>query len=167
MSLPNLKATLSKVDGNEILDVLGPLVQFLTGVSDSDEDYCLMRGTVPAGVVVPLHSHAERETFYVLEGVVQGLWEDHWITLGGGDVFDVPGGLKHGWRNVSGASVSLLFVVPMRLGRFFRDIGRSVTMASQSAPGPADFQRLLEIAHTYGYWLGSPADNAAVGLSFG
>jgi hypothetical protein len=44
-----------------------------------------------------------------------------------------------------------LFVVPMRLGRFFRDIGRPVTMASQSAPGPADFQRLLEIAHTYGF----------------
>jgi hypothetical protein len=43
------------------------------------------------------------------------------------------------------------FVVPMRLGRFFRDIGRPVTMASQSAPGPADFQRLLEIAHTYGF----------------
>ena len=167
MSLPNLKATLSKVDSNEILDVLGPLVQFLTGVSDSDEDYCLMRGTVPAGAVVPLHSHAERETFYVLEGEVQGLWKDHWITLGAGDVFDVPGGLKHGWRNVSGASVSLLFVVPMRLARFFRAIGRPVTMTSESTPGPADFQRLLEIANAYGYWLGSPADNAAAGLSLG
>jgi hypothetical protein len=55
----------------------------------------------------------------------------------------------------------------MRLGRFFRDIGRPVTMASQSAPGPADFQRLLEIAHAYGYWLGSPVENAAAGLSFG
>jgi len=53
--------------------VLGPLVQFLTAVSDSNKDYCLMRGTVPAGVVVPLHSHAERETFYVLEEEVQGL----------------------------------------------------------------------------------------------
>lgn len=167
MSLPNLRATLSKVDSNEILDVFGPLVQFLTGVSDSNEDYCLMRGTVPAGVVVPLHSHAERETFYVLEGEIQALWEDHWITLGAGDVFDVPGDLKHGWRNVSCASVSLLFVVPMRLGRFFRAIGRPVTMTSQSAPGPEDFQRLLEIAHAYGYWLGSPADNAAAGLSPG
>jgi hypothetical protein len=49
MSLPNLKATLSKVDSNDFLDVLGPLVQFLTAVSDSDDDYCLMRGTVPAG----------------------------------------------------------------------------------------------------------------------
>ena len=167
MSLPNLKATLSKADSNEIFDVFGPLVQFLTGVSDSNADYCLMRGTVPAGVVVPLHSHAERETFYVLEGEVQALWEDHWITLGAGDIFDVPGDLKHGWRNVSSASMSLLFVVPMRLGRFFRDIGRPVTVNSQSAPGPADFQRLLKIAHGYGCWLGSPADNAAAGLSLG
>jgi quercetin dioxygenase-like cupin family protein len=164
MAMASLKTTSKRADGNEVLDVLGPLVQFLTEVSNNDEDYCLMRGIVPAGVVVPLHSHRERETFYVLEGEVQGLWEDHWITLGAGDVFDVPGGLKHGWRNVSGESASLLVVVPMRLGRFFRDIGRPVAFASQSARDPADFQRLLEIAHAYGYWIGSPADDAAVGI---
>ena len=77
---------------NEILDVLGPRIQFLTALSSADDDFCLFRGTVPAGVVVPLHSHSERETFYVLEGETQGLWEDRWITLVPGDVFDVPGG---------------------------------------------------------------------------
>ena len=125
-----------------------------------------MRGTVPAGVVVPLHSHAERETFYVLEEEVQGLGitGSRSVLVTYSMCLAVSG---TGWRNVSGASVSLLFVVPMRLGRFFRDIGRPVTMANQSAPGLADFQRLLEIAHAYGYWLGSPADNAAAGLSFG
>jgi Cupin domain len=136
-------------------------------LSENDEDYCLIKGTVPAGVVVPLHSHAERETFYVIGGEIQGLCEDHWITLGVGDIFDVPGGLKHGWRNVSGASVSLLFAMPTRLGRFFRDIARPVATAGQDAPKPADLQRLFEIATAYGYWLGSPADNAAVGISFG
>jgi mannose-6-phosphate isomerase-like protein (cupin superfamily) len=160
MSLASLKTTSEKVDTSEILDVLGPRIQFLTPSS-------LIRGIVPAGVVVPLHSHPERETFYVLEGQVEGLRKDRWITLGIGDPFDVPGGLKHGWRNLSNASASMLVVVAMRLGRFFRDIGRPVAMASQDAPKPADFQRLFEIATTYGYWLGSPADNAAVGLSVG
>lgn len=167
MPLPSVKATSNKAEINEIVDVLGPRIQFLTALSDNDDDYCLIRGIVPAGVVVPIHSHAERETFYVLEGEVQGLLEDHWITLGPGDVFEVAGGLKHAWRNTSGMSVLLLVVVPMRLGRFFRDIGRSAPLAGQDAPKPADFQRFLEIAHRYGYWLGNPADNAAVGISFG
>ena len=98
MSLASLKRTSEKVDTGEILDVLGPRLQFLTALSDDDHDYCLNKGSVPPGVVVPLHSHPERETFYVLEGQVEGLWKDRWITLGGGDPFDVPGGLKHGWR---------------------------------------------------------------------
>jgi quercetin dioxygenase-like cupin family protein len=153
-------------DTDEIFDVLGPRIQFLTSLSENDDDYCLIKGTVPAGAVVSLHSHAERKTFYVVGGEIQGLREDRWITLGVGDVFDVPGGLKHGWRNVSGASVSLLFATPMRLGRFFRDVGRPVAMGDQNAPKPADFQRVFEIATAYGYWLGSPADNAAVGIFF-
>ena len=35
------------------------------------------------------------------------------------------------------------------------------------APKPADLKRLVDILHAYGYWLGSPADNAAAGTSFG
>jgi quercetin dioxygenase-like cupin family protein len=154
-------------NANEALDVLGPHVRFLTALSDDDADYCLSMGVVPPGVVVPVHSHAERETFYLLEGEMQGLWEDRWIALGAGDVFDVPGGLRHAWRNASGSSASALFVTPMRLARFFRDIGRPLASANPGSPTPADIQRLSRVAQAYGYWLGSPADNAAVGLSFG
>jgi quercetin dioxygenase-like cupin family protein len=167
MSVASLKSASEKTKLDGILDVLGPRIRFLTALSDDDDQYCLMRGTVPAGVVVPLHSHAERETFYVLAGEIEGLQENRWITLGVGDAFDVPGGLKHGWRNLSGASASMLVVVPMRLARFFRDIGRPVATIEPGAPKPADLQRLIEISHAYGYWLGSPADNAAVGISFG
>ena len=151
-------------DTAEILDVLGPSIQFLTAVSDNDDDYCLIRGIFPAGVVVPLHSHAERETFYVFEGEIEGFCDDRWSRLRIGDTFDVSGGLKHAWRNTSGASASTLVVVPMRLGRFFREFARPAETAG--APTPADFQRLQELALAYGYWLGSPADNAAVGISF-
>ena len=41
-----------------------------------------------------------------------------------------------------------------------------VTVAP-GAPKPADLKRLVDILHAYGYWLGSPADNAAAGISFG
>ena len=55
----------------------------------------------------------------------------------------------------------------MRLGRFLRDIGRPAATVEPGPPKPEDFQLLLETAQAYGYWLGSPADNAAVGISLG
>jgi quercetin dioxygenase-like cupin family protein len=166
MSVAHLK-TGPKVTDTEILDVLGPRIQFLTALSDNNDDYCLISSTFPDSVAVPVHSHAERETFYVLGGEIQGLCENQWITLGAGDVLDVPGGLKHGWRNVSGAPASLLLVVPMRLGRFLREIARPASNVPPGPPNPADLERLFEAAQEYGYWLGDPEDNAAVGISFG
>ena len=63
--------------------------------------------------------------------------------------------------------MSLLVVVPMRLGRFFRDIGRPAATIPPGPPKREDLERLFLIAQRYGYWLGGPADNAAVGLSLG
>jgi quercetin dioxygenase-like cupin family protein len=152
---------------SEILDVFGPRIQHLTVLSDADDGYCLIGANFPAGVVVPIHSHDDRETFYMIAGELQGLWEDHWISVAGGDVFDVPGGIRHAWRNVSGVPASLLVVTTVRLGRFFRDIGRPIATVPVGPPTPADLQRFFEIAHDYGYWFGSAADNAAVGITFG
>jgi hypothetical protein len=74
--------------------VFGPCIQFLTTLSENEGDDCLIVSAAPAGVVLPIQVHTERETFYVLEGQIQGRWEDRWITLGARHVFDVPGGLK-------------------------------------------------------------------------
>jgi quercetin dioxygenase-like cupin family protein len=157
--------TSNKAGASEMLDVIGPHIQHLTALSDADDDYCLIGSNFPAGVLVPIHSHADRETFHILEGELQGLWEDRWITLAAGDVLDVPGDLKHAWRNLSGAPVSLIIVTTMRLGRFLRDIGRPVATVEPGPPKPADLARLLETSHAYGYWLGSPEENAAAGIS--
>jgi quercetin dioxygenase-like cupin family protein len=150
-------------NADEALDVLGARIRFLTALSDRDNDYCLIAGDFPTGIVVPVHSHAERETFYLLRGEMQGLWENRWTTLSAGAVFDVPGGVKHALRNVS----SSLLVTPMRHARFLRDIGRPADLAGGGAPTPADLQRLFEASRAYGYWRGSPADNSAVGISLG
>ena len=154
-------------NADEALDVLGARIRFLTALSDRDNNYCLIAGDFPTGIVVPVHSHAERETFYLLRGEMQGLCENRWTTLSAGDVFDVPGGVKHALRNVSGASASLLLVTPMRHARFLRDIGRPADLAGGGAPTPADLQRLCEASRAYGHWRGSPADNSAVGISLG
>jgi len=167
MSVASITTTSRKTETSEIFDVLGPHIQFLTALSDIDDSYCVIRSTFPAGVIVPIHGHGDRETFYILDGALQALWEDRWVTLVGGDVFDVPGNTKHAFRNVSGASVPLLFVTTMRMGRFFRDIGRPAATVQPGPPRPEDLGRFFETAQRYGYWLGGPADNAAVGLSFG
>ena len=167
MPTSDLATASQEPNPGEFLDVLGPRIQHLTALSGADDGYCLFRGIFPAGAIVPIHSHADRETFYILDGELQGLRGDCWVRLVGGDVFDVPGDLRHGFRNLSGAPVSLLFVTTMRMGRFFRDIGRPAATVPAGPPTPADLQRLFEIAHRYGHWLGSAADNAAVGITLG
>ena len=55
---------LENANAAEALDVLGARIRFLTALPDRDNDYCLIAGDFPTGMVVPVHSHAERETFY-------------------------------------------------------------------------------------------------------
>src|SRR5918997_85826 len=52
---------------------------------------CLMRGTIPPGVVVPLYSHVDSETFLQVSGEVEALVEAEdgfdWVWVRAGDVF--------------------------------------------------------------------------------
>lgn len=166
MSVSELGTATRKADVGDMLDVLGLRLQHLTALSQGEGEYCLIRSLFPAGAVVPIHSHADRETFYIIHGELQGLRSDRWVSLVDGDVFDVPSDVRHAFRNQSGASVSLLLVTTVRMGRFFRDVSRPATLPV-GPPMPADRQRFFEIAHSYGHWLGSPADNAAVGMNLG
>jgi hypothetical protein len=51
--------------------VLGVLLQFLSTPEQSNDQISVMHGTVPSGVVIPLHSHADPEIFYVLDGSLE------------------------------------------------------------------------------------------------
>jgi len=59
--------------GMTTLDVAGLTVEFLTGPQDAPGDFCVMRGTIPPGAVVPIHSHDSTETFLVISGTKQAL----------------------------------------------------------------------------------------------
>ncbi|HKN31195.1 MAG TPA: hypothetical protein VJY34_26300 [Roseiarcus sp.] len=76
MSISAFATVSQQAVNGEVLDALGPQIQHLTELSDADDGYCLIRSAVPAGVVVPIHSHADRETFYILDGELQALRED-------------------------------------------------------------------------------------------
>jgi hypothetical protein len=69
----------------EMLDLFRPQVRRPTALSDEDDGYCVFRSVFPTGVFVPLHSHANRKTLCIPEGVLQGLGRDRWVTLAAGE----------------------------------------------------------------------------------
>ena len=138
-----------------------PSNEYLTDVSDDAGDYCLIRCTLPAGAVVPMHSHADRETFYVLSGSINALNGDHWEELRPGDVFDVRDGAKHAWRNSSQGTASIICVTTTRMARFLQEISSAAAGLSPEEQA----QRFLKLVQANGYWLASPEENAAIGLT--
>ncbi|MFG1931371.1 cupin domain-containing protein [Mycobacterium sp. NPDC048908] len=145
-------------------DVFGGIVEFL---SWSDE-FCVLRGTVPPGSVVPLHSHPDAEDFFILSGTQQVLvgGEDglQWRDAQAGDYIRVPGDAPHAHRNVTDKPAIDLIVTTARLGRFFQEVGRPVTDAL-APPTPEEVANFIAASKRYGYVLGTPEQNAAVGIT--
>jgi hypothetical protein len=68
-------------------------------------------------------------------------------------------------RNSSQAQAELLMVMTVRVARFFSDIGARQVGPSPPAKGCRGAAFPAHVA-AYGYWVASPAENAAVGLGF-
>jgi hypothetical protein len=106
----------------EILDVMGPRVQLLN-LPRNDTEPCLISGTTPLDVF----THPDPETFVHLSGELEGLRESGdvfgWVQIAAADIFHVPGGAKHAFRNHSRAPAVSIVVTTPKLGRFFRDAG--------------------------------------------
>jgi quercetin dioxygenase-like cupin family protein len=154
----------------ELLEVFGPSLQFLVTPQSIDDAPCVMKGTIPPGVSVPIHSHAGIEAFYVLSGEIEVLSEEggnaRWIKAGPGDFIEVPSNAKHGFRNRSQRPVVQLITTTSKLGRFFQEIGRSINQNANVSPRlPEEIQQFLITAERYGYWLATPEENAVFGIS--
>src|SRR4051794_12129000 len=103
-------------------------MQVLTPSDEGEDAPCLMRGAMPPGVVIPLHSHPEPETFLAVSGEIAGFSqapdsEGCWLRIRPGDVFHVPGGAKHAFRNIGPQPAVSLAVSTCRLARFFSEVG--------------------------------------------
>jgi quercetin dioxygenase-like cupin family protein len=154
--------TPSKAD---TIDILGPQIRFLTPLVDDPDGYCVISSVVPPNVVVPLHSHPERETFLILSGTLDAFDGSAWRTYGAGEVFDVPSGAKHALRNTSAAPVSVVLVTNASMGRFFRSVGRRAADVPPGPPTAGAIGAFTTAALQHGYWLGSPAENGEIGIS--
>ncbi|MFL6082590.1 MAG: cupin, partial [Mycobacterium sp.] len=57
-----------------------------------------------------------------------------------------------------------LIVTTARLGRFFAEVGRPVTDSLQP-PASEEVANFVAVSEKYGYVLGTPEENAAVGIT--
>jgi mannose-6-phosphate isomerase-like protein (cupin superfamily) len=151
------------------LSILGPTIQVLTPPEADDALPCLMRGTIPPGVDIPMHAHADPETFYVISGEAEGLVVDGdaatWTPIAGGDVFHVPSGAKHAWRNLAQAPVAMFIVSTSKMARFFQELGVPIQPGETlNPPSPEELRRFQEVSTRYGYWNATPEENARVGI---
>ena len=154
----------------QTLIVLGVLLQFLTTPEQINDQISVMRGTVPSGVVIPLHSHADPEIFYVLNGSLEVFQAEGqsagWQTVNAGEVVSIPGNLRHALRNTSPSPLTSIIVSKRELYSFFRELARPFDPNRPPAPPtPEEMQELFELAAKHGYWMASPEENAAIGIS--
>jgi quercetin dioxygenase-like cupin family protein len=150
-----------------VLDVFGPTIEFLSRPSLEDNSLCVIRGVVPAGATVPLHSHEDAEDFYIVKGTQQVLTQGPdglaWADVRAGDYVRVPAGTMHAHRNVSAHPAVDLIVTTGKLGRFFAEVGRPFSGTPQP-PTLQDAEQFVATCVKYGYVLGTPEENAAFGI---
>lgn len=90
------------------------------------------------------------------------------MSFGPGEIVSVSGNTKHALRNRSPLSATLVVVTTSKLYSFFHEVTKPVDRdQSAAAQTPEERQELSETAARYGYWMGSPEENAAIGLMDG
>ena len=83
-----------------------------------------------------------------------------------GDALIIPGNVKHALRNNSSVPVTLALVTKSELYSFFQELAKPFDPHQPAATAtPEAMQQLFQVAAKYGYWLTSPAENAAIGLN--
>ena len=144
----------------KILELFGPTVEFLISPLDTQSDFCILRGIIPDGVYVPLHSHADTEDFFVISGELDCLRkenEDHKLVKAStGDYIHVPCNAPHAWCNVSGSTTIVHILTTKKIGKFFQEIGRLKNSTSLPPPTPKDLAHFSAMSRKYGYWNASP-----------
>src|ERR1700730_2330003 len=145
--------------------VLGVLLQFLSTPEQINDQIGVMRGTVPSGVVIPLHRHADPEIFYVLDGSLEVFQAEGpsvgWQTVNAAEVVSIPGNVRHAVRNTSPSPMTSITGSRQELYSFFRELARPFDPNRPPAPQtPEEMQQFFSVAEEYEFWLASPVRDA-------
>jgi quercetin dioxygenase-like cupin family protein len=137
-------------------------IELLTSPKDS---YWVMKATVYPGESVPLHAHNDVEDFYLVSGEAEVLVQTRqgleWIAIQTGDFVHIPGNAKHAWRNRHSLAAEKVIVTSPKLGRFLQELGELI----RNGAGNGTMDNLRLLSERYSYWIASPEENAAVGIS--
>jgi quercetin dioxygenase-like cupin family protein len=150
--------------------VLCVLLQFLSTPEQINDQIGVMRGTVPSGVVIPLHSRADPEIFYVLNGSLEVFQAEGpsagWQTVKPAEAVSIPGNVWPAVRNTSPSPMTSIIVTKQELNNFFRELARPFDPNRPPAPATAEeMQQFFSVAEKYEFWLASPDENAAIDIS--
>lgn len=172
MSQPNSHATAFKTPRTDqsVLSLMGPVAQWLASAEQASDQFCVLDAMQAPGVFVPLHSHPEVECIYMLEGALQVLayddGEPYWLDVDVGESVVIPSNARHAIRNIDAVPARLIMISAASMGRFFEEIGRPVAPGGKPPmPSPEWAQSFVKSAVQHGYWLASPEENAAIGLT--
>ena len=153
-----------------LFNVGGAFVQFLASeVAFQEKSLDVLIGVLHPGVFVPLHSHAGPEWFFLLEGEMEGYTGDEnggsWEIIRTGELVVLSSGIRHAWRNKSQVLVRVLSFAGTDIFAVMRKIAVPADDTRPSAAPTQEFlQELQEIAAKTGNWIGTPEQNAAIGL---
>jgi quercetin dioxygenase-like cupin family protein len=118
------------------------------------QDLYVVDVAVPPGSGTPPHKHPAPEILRLLEGTIdfwcetdQGCVE---VRAKPGDVFTVPPGAPHGYRNTGATEARMMLIADRRMLDFFREVGA----AEAPPPGPPaaeEISRVMGAAARHGF----------------
>jgi quercetin dioxygenase-like cupin family protein len=133
---------------------------------DTSGSFALIEQAGRGGTGSPLHRHTrEAETFFVLEGELDGWSDGQHVVVSAGESLYLPAGGEHGFGVRSDTVQFLLLITPAGLERFFVSDGTpdDPNTPLPPVPGPLSpeaMERLVETLSTYGITITGPAPTA-------
>jgi mannose-6-phosphate isomerase-like protein (cupin superfamily) len=150
---------------NEVIDILGIHCVWKVTEADSGGHYCMLEMHVPPGAGVPMHQHAQQETFVVVEGDAEftrlgrGTQSAEWFKVAPGETVNVPSWAMHGFRNPGEQPIRILLICARGIEPFFREAGVPVVRGAAlptSPPSQESIARVIDIAMRAGQRFAPP-----------
>jgi quercetin dioxygenase-like cupin family protein len=149
-------------EGRTLLVGGGDRVTYKVRSAETDGSYFCFEVSTTPGFGPPLHTHAYRELFYVLEGeyefTVERDGQLETVTGSPGTAVAVPPNVPHTFKNGSSAPARLLFVhQPAALEEFFEDFGVPLETGAEELEPPDPAAMVAALERNGVHVVGAPA----------
>jgi quercetin dioxygenase-like cupin family protein len=151
-------------DGRTLLVGGGDRVTYKVRSGETEGSYFCFEVSTTPGFGPPLHAHAYRELFYVLEGEYEFTFERdgelHQMTGTPGTAVAIPPNVPHTFKNGTAAPARLLFVhQPAALEEFFEEFGVPVSEPQSHAEPPDPGAMVAALERNGVHVVGAPASS--------